>query len=164
MLGAASIGAVFSSCSPDFGALGVLDRFGQIEPVVLFAADSYRYGGKRFDCLERLEEIRAGLPSVRTTVVVRPARIARRRAAGTTGRHRSVGRLPRAAPRPGRAAHPSARLRPPVVRALLVGHHRRRSASSTAPVACCSSTSRNISSTATSAPVTASSTSRPPVG
>ncbi|HXY95071.1 MAG TPA: acetoacetate--CoA ligase [Acidimicrobiia bacterium] len=70
MLGAAAIGAVFSSTSPDFGARGVLDRFGQIEPVVLVAADGYRYGGKRFDCLDRLAEIRAGLPALRATVVV----------------------------------------------------------------------------------------------
>ena len=48
----------------------MLDRFGQIEPSVLFAADGYRYGGKRFDCLERLAEIRAGLPTLRATVVV----------------------------------------------------------------------------------------------
>jgi acetoacetyl-CoA synthetase len=70
MLGAASIGAVFSSCSPDFGAPGVIDRFGQIEPVVLVAADGYHYGGKRHDCLERLATIRAALPSLRATVVV----------------------------------------------------------------------------------------------
>ena len=70
MLGATSIGAVYSSTSPDFGTARVLDRFGQIEPVVLFAADSYLYGGKRFDCLERLDEIRAGLPTLRATVVV----------------------------------------------------------------------------------------------
>jgi acetoacetyl-CoA synthetase len=70
MLGAASIGAVFSSTSPDFGVRGVLDRFGQIEPAVLFAADGYPYGGKHFDCLERLAEIRVGLPTLRATVVV----------------------------------------------------------------------------------------------
>ncbi|MGE0880773.1 MAG: acetoacetate--CoA ligase [Acidimicrobiia bacterium] len=70
MLGAASIGAVFSSSSPDFGTAGVVDRFGQIEPVVLFATDGYHYGGKRFDCLERLAEIRAALPTVRATVIV----------------------------------------------------------------------------------------------
>jgi acetoacetyl-CoA synthetase len=70
MLGAASIGAVYSSTSPDFGARGVLDRFGQIDPAVLVAADGYTYGGKHFDCLERLGEIRAGLPSLRSTVVV----------------------------------------------------------------------------------------------
>ena len=50
-LGAAAIGAVWSSCSPDFGVQGVLDRFGQIEPTVLVAADGYVYGGKTHDCL-----------------------------------------------------------------------------------------------------------------
>lgn len=67
---AASLGAVFSSCSPDFGVAGVLDRFGQIEPRVLVAADGYRYGGRSIDCLERLGELSARLPSVETTVVV----------------------------------------------------------------------------------------------
>jgi acetoacetyl-CoA synthetase len=70
MLGAASIGAVFSSASPDFGANGVTDRFGQIEPKVLVAVDGYRYNGKDFDCLERLAQIRAGLPTVVATVLV----------------------------------------------------------------------------------------------
>ena len=69
MLAAASIGAVFSSTSPDFGVDGVVDRFGQIEPVVLVAADGYHYGGKRIDCLERLARIRASLPTVRRVVV-----------------------------------------------------------------------------------------------
>ena len=70
MLGAASIGAVFSSSSPDFGTNGVLDRFGQIAPKVLFAVDGYLYNGKQFDCLERLAEISKGLPTVIETVVV----------------------------------------------------------------------------------------------
>ena len=70
MLGAASIGAVFSSASPDFGANGVIDRFGQIEPKVLVAVDGYRYNGKDFDCLERLAQIRTGLPTVVATVLV----------------------------------------------------------------------------------------------
>jgi acetoacetyl-CoA synthetase len=70
MLGAASIGAIYSSTSPDFGVEGVVDRFGQIEPIVLFAAPSYPYGGKRFDCVERLGEIMPRLPSVRSTVVI----------------------------------------------------------------------------------------------
>jgi acetoacetyl-CoA synthetase len=70
MLGAASIGAVYSSTSPDFGEKGVLDRFGQIEPTFLVAADSYSYNGKRFDCTERLAAISAGLPTVAATVVV----------------------------------------------------------------------------------------------
>src|SRR5262245_3532159 len=70
MLAAASVGAVWSSCSPDFGVAGVLERFGQIEPRVLFAADGYAYGGKTFDSLERLAELRAQLPSVERVVVV----------------------------------------------------------------------------------------------
>jgi acetoacetyl-CoA synthetase len=69
-LGAAAIGAVWSSCSPDFGVQGVLDRFGQIAPTVLVAVDGYSYGGKWFDCRPRLEEIVRQLPSVRETVVV----------------------------------------------------------------------------------------------
>ena len=70
MLATASIGAVFSSCSPDFGAQGVLDRFSQISPKVLIATDSYIYGGKKFDCLERLAIVRKGLPSLKATVLV----------------------------------------------------------------------------------------------
>jgi acetoacetyl-CoA synthetase len=69
-LGAAAIGAVWSSCSPDFGVRGVLDRFGQIEPAVLIAADAYAYAGKTHDCLARLAKIARALPSVRRVVVV----------------------------------------------------------------------------------------------
>jgi acyl-coenzyme A synthetase/AMP-(fatty) acid ligase len=53
MLATASLGAIWSSCSPDFGVQGVLDRFGQIEPRVLFCADGYLYGGKEFDAQEK---------------------------------------------------------------------------------------------------------------
>ena len=60
MLATAAVGATFSSTSPDFGTAGVLDRFGQIEPTVLVAADGYVYGGKANDCLPRLAEITAG--------------------------------------------------------------------------------------------------------
>ena len=70
MLASASIGAIFSSCSPDFGAQGVLDRFSQIAPKVLVATDSYIYGGKKFDCLERLAVVRQGLPSLKATLLV----------------------------------------------------------------------------------------------
>ncbi|MDE0801688.1 MAG: acetoacetate--CoA ligase [Acidimicrobiales bacterium] len=70
MLGAAAIGAVFSSTSPDFGSAGVLDRFGQIEPKVLFAVDGYDYGGKRFDRRDVKAEIVAGLPTLARTVTV----------------------------------------------------------------------------------------------
>jgi acetoacetyl-CoA synthetase len=70
MLASASIGAVWTSCSPDFGVQGVLDRFGQIAPVVLFAADGYRYNGRDHDVLGRLDEVRVALPSLRETVLV----------------------------------------------------------------------------------------------
>lgn len=70
MLATASLGAVWSSCSPDFGTKGVLDRFGQITPTVLIAADGYRYAGKRIDCLPRLAEIAAAIPSLRAVWVV----------------------------------------------------------------------------------------------
>jgi len=70
MLAAASLGAAWSSCSPDFGVRGVLDRFGQIEPTVLVATDGYTYGGKRCETLARVAEMRQQLPSVRRVVVV----------------------------------------------------------------------------------------------
>jgi acetoacetyl-CoA synthetase len=72
MLALASLsqGLVWSSCSPDFGTGGVLDRFGQTEPKVLFVADGYRYAGREHDVLERVAEIAEGLPSLRKVVVV----------------------------------------------------------------------------------------------
>jgi acetoacetyl-CoA synthetase len=70
MLAAASLGAIWSSCSPDFGVAGVLDRFGQIEPKVLVSADGYLYKGKRHGSLDRLGPILAGLPTVELSVVV----------------------------------------------------------------------------------------------
>jgi len=69
-LAAASIGAVWSSCSPDFGPASVVDRFAQIEPKVLFAVDGYRYGGKDFDRREVLAELQAAMPSLERTVVL----------------------------------------------------------------------------------------------
>ena len=65
-----SLGAVWSSCSPDFGVTGVLDRFGQIQPKVLVAAEGYYYGGKTFDQLPKVKDILAKLPSVEKTVIV----------------------------------------------------------------------------------------------
>jgi acetoacetyl-CoA synthetase len=70
MLATASLGGVWSSCSPDFGAAGVLDRFGQIAPRVLLAADGYLYKGARHDGMEKLAEILGGLPSVERAVVL----------------------------------------------------------------------------------------------
>jgi acetoacetyl-CoA synthetase len=69
-LGAAAIGAVWSSCAPDFGTRAVLDRFAQIEPTVLVAVDGYRFGGKDYDRREVVAELRAALPTVRTTIAV----------------------------------------------------------------------------------------------
>ena len=70
MLAAASLGAIWSSCSPDFGVAGVLDRFGQIAPKVLFAADGYFYNGRHIDLHERLRGILAGLPGLERLIVV----------------------------------------------------------------------------------------------
>ena len=70
MLAAASLGAVWSSCSPDFGIKGVLDRFGQIRPKVLFTANGYSFKGKKIDSLERIADILKQLPSIEKVVVV----------------------------------------------------------------------------------------------
>ena len=70
MLATASLGAIWSSCSPDFGASGALDRFGQIEPKVLFATDGYRFNGQVIDTLPRVREIAARLPGLTRVVLV----------------------------------------------------------------------------------------------
>jgi len=70
MLGAASLGAVWSSCSPDFGAQGACDRFGQIAPRVLIAADGYTYAGKRCDVRATIASLQAALPDLAATVMV----------------------------------------------------------------------------------------------
>ena len=69
VLGAAAVGAVWSSCSPDFGVQGVLDRFGQIEPRILIAADSYVYGGKTFDQRAKIADVLKQLPTVERAVI-----------------------------------------------------------------------------------------------
>ena len=70
MLGAASIGAIWSSCSPDFGVAGVVDRFGQIAPRLLLAVDGYRYAGKEIDLRERIRAVMGQLPPVAQLVVI----------------------------------------------------------------------------------------------
>ena len=70
MLGASSLGALWSSCSQDFGAKGVVDRFGQIRPRILVCADGYHYAGKSFDRLERIRTIVEQIPAVSRVVVV----------------------------------------------------------------------------------------------
>jgi acetoacetyl-CoA synthetase len=70
MLAVTSVGAIWSSCSPDFGANGVLDRFGQIRPRLLFCADGYRYAGKEIDSLERVREVVERIPVIERVIVV----------------------------------------------------------------------------------------------
>ena len=70
MLSAASIGAVWSSCSPDFGFQGVLDRFGQIEPKILFAVEEYSYNGKFIDCREKIQKILESVPSIQKVILI----------------------------------------------------------------------------------------------
>src|SRR5258708_23585541 len=69
VLGTAAVGAVWSSCSPDFGVRGVLDRFGQIEPRILVAADSHVYGGKTFDQRSKIADVLKQLPTVESAVI-----------------------------------------------------------------------------------------------
>lgn len=70
MLATTSIGAIWSSCSPDFGLQGVLDRFEQIKPKVLFAVESYSYNGKIFDCKVKINKIRKNIPEVEKVITI----------------------------------------------------------------------------------------------
>jgi acetoacetyl-CoA synthetase len=70
MLATTSLGAIWSSCSPDFGVQGVIDRFGQIQPRVLFTANGYYYAGKKIDSLERIADVVKQIPSIEKVVVV----------------------------------------------------------------------------------------------
>ncbi len=70
MLAATSLGAIWSSASPDFGAQGVIDRFGQIEPKVLVCVDGYYYGGKTIDCLGKIKDIQPALNGLQKTIVI----------------------------------------------------------------------------------------------
>jgi len=69
MLATVSVGAIWSSCSPDFGEQGVIDRFGQIEPKVLFCVDGYFYNGKSHNCLRKVKSFSAKLPTVKQVVM-----------------------------------------------------------------------------------------------
>jgi len=71
MLATASIGAVWSSCSPDFGLQGVLDRFGQIKPKVLFAIEEYKYNGKNIDCRDKIQQVVDKIPEIENVILVR---------------------------------------------------------------------------------------------
>jgi acetoacetyl-CoA synthetase len=91
MLAAASLGALWSSCSPDFGVAGVLDRFGQIKPRVLFTADGYFYAGKQLDSLAPMAEVLEQLPCVEQVVVI--PYVASRPELARLGRAAARGRL-----------------------------------------------------------------------
>ncbi|NWG27224.1 MAG: acetoacetate--CoA ligase, partial [Ignavibacteriaceae bacterium] len=68
MLATTSLGAVWTSCSPDFGIQGVIDRFGQVKPKILFAIEEYQYNGKQIDCREKIEEIVQRIPEIESVV------------------------------------------------------------------------------------------------
>ncbi len=70
MLAAASIGAVWTSCSPDFGLQGVLDRFGQTEPKILFAVESYKYNGKTIECTDKIKSVLKNIPQIKKTILI----------------------------------------------------------------------------------------------
>ena len=158
-LATASLGAVWSSCAPEFGTRSVIDRFQQIEPTVLLVVDGYRYGSRAIDRATEVADIRAALPSLTATVAVPYLD-------------------PDAPPPPGALpwaellAHgdrrPLARVgavRPPALHPLLLGHHRAAQADRARPRRHHrSSTSRRWPCTATSARATASSGSPPPAG
>src|SRR6185295_7982772 len=69
-LATASLGAIWSSCPPDFGERSVLDRFSQIEPKVLIAVDGYHWGGKQFDRTDVVARLQANLPSLEKTILI----------------------------------------------------------------------------------------------
>ena len=125
-LATASLGAIWSSCSPDFGPGSVVDRFAQIEPKVLFCVDGYRYGGKDFDRLDTIAEIAATDPEPRADRGrALPERLARALSPRGAPDRRADELEPAARPRLGRRALLRARpLRPSPLGPLLVGHHR----------------------------------------
>ena len=162
-LATASLGAIWSSCSPDFGAGSVVDRFAQIEPKVLFAVDGYRYNGRDFD----RRDVVAGL------LAEMPTRRARRRP--PLPRSRARPRRRSATRSPGTSCSPAAPAEELALRAGAVRPSRSGSSTPPAPRGCrrrssratagsCSSSSRSITCTSTPSPATASSGSRPPAG
>ena len=165
LLAAASLGAIWSSCSPDFGAGSVIDRFAQIAPKVLFAVAGYSYGGKTFPRAEAVAEIVGGLPSLSALVLVgdHPDRSAVPQAVGRAAWKCCTGTsLPPAA----RAARSSPRCRSATRSGCCTppappGCPRR---SCTATAASCWSTSRRSRCTRTSARAMCSSGTPPPAG
>ena len=124
MLGATSLGAVWSSCSPDFGVQGVLDRFGQIEPRVLFTVDGYWYNGKPLPILDKVADVVAKLPTVERVVVIPVSRGRRGRAAQDLSRIRSAVELGRVRRRQAGGADRvrAAAVRPSALHPVLLRH------------------------------------------
>ena len=157
-LACASIGATWSSCSPDFGARSVVDRFAQIEPKVLIAVDGYRYGGKDFDRRDVVAGLRDEIPSLEHVVLLDYLGADGELPAGTVPWRELI--------KPAGAAG----VRPSCPSTTRCGCCTRRarpgcpSRSSTARAACCSSTSRRCTCISTPRRATASSGSRPPAG
>ena len=146
MLAAASIGAIWSSCSPDFGVQGVLDRFGQIEPKVLFAVDGYCYNGKTVDCLEKLREIAREAADASSAWWWCPT--SRPRPTSSAVPHGTT--LARRSSRPMRRATSTSSACRSTIRSTSCTRRAPpacRSASCTAPAARCCSTSRSTSCT-----------------
>ena len=117
LLAAASIGAIWSSCSPDFGARAVIDRFAQIEPAVLIAGDGYSYGGRDFPRAALVDEVAAALPGLSAVVMVNLTGAA-------PGSVHPLGRPGPAGRRGARAGVRGGALRPSALGGLLLGHHR----------------------------------------
>ena len=156
LLATAAVGGVWTSCAPDFGARSVLDRFQQVEPVVLFTVDGYRYGGKAHDRRETVAELRRELPTLRAVVHIpllgtEAPEGALDWADLTAARHRTGLRTGRPSTTPCGCSTPRA---PPAC----------PRPSSSPRAASCSSTSSSSACTATSAPATASSGTPPPAG
>ncbi len=161
MLATTALGAVWSSASPDFGVEGVLDRFGQIEPKVLFAVDGYPYAGKRLDIRAKVAAVAAGIPGLKRTVLVPfldpaadPGPVAGAVLYADYKWEKPTRRSPsRSCPSTTRSTFSTLPARP--------GSRRR---SCTAPAARCCSTSRNTGCIAMRARAIASSISRPAAG
>ena len=69
-IASSSLGMIWSSCSPDFGVNGVIERFAQIKPKVLFVVDKYYYNGKTINILERIPKILKGIPSIKNVIII----------------------------------------------------------------------------------------------
>ena len=162
MLAAASIGAVWSSCSPDFGEQGVLDRFGQIEPVLFIAPDGYWYNGKPIDVAAKVAAVAAKLPTVRNVLIVDYlGKAEAARPALPAGP-----RWPMPSPPSSRSLSPSRRL-PSATRftsSIPPARPAYRNASYTPPAVHCCSMSRSTGCIAASARAIASSISPPAAG